>query len=109
MAYHELKHHHGLRNKSAKVIASTTIKVVSAAIKKVNGVLSKLSPAKDKAEIPRPIVAPFANVAHFQSTVTPQATPTVSPQLPTSNTSSISPQPLIGSLIISNAYTFQNC
>ena len=47
MAYHELKHHHGLRNKSSKVIASTTIKVVAAAIKKVNGVLSKLSPDKD--------------------------------------------------------------
>ena len=96
MAYHELKHHHGLRNKSAKVIASATIKVVSAAIKKVNGVLSKLSPAKEKAEIPRPITAPFANVSHFQSTVTQQATSTISPQLPTSD----------ASLIIGNALCY---
>ena len=67
MAYHELKHYHGLRNHSAKFIASTTIKVVSAAFKKINSVLNTLSPTKEKSEVPAPIVPTFANISHFQS------------------------------------------
>jgi hypothetical protein len=66
IAYHELKHYHGLRNRNAKFIASTTKKVDSAAFKKVTSVLKTLSPSKDTTDEPSPIVPTFANISHFR-------------------------------------------
>ena len=75
IAYHELTHYHGLRNRNANFIASTTIKVVSAALKKVTSGLKTLSPSKDTTDEPSPIVPTFANILHFRSALSNNISP----------------------------------
>ena len=56
-----------MRNRDANFIASTTIKVVAAAFKKVSSVLKTLSPSKGTTSDDSPIVPTFADISHFRS------------------------------------------